>query len=303
MTNLINKYKNLISIFFIILLFFTIIIILFSNNKDSAYTKNLKNIWLNISTNEIAWQYDDGSFEYKPSILNKYYPIIPSDNFIINHKSVYKINTNNELVLYKTFPNQVFYFLDDQNYIINNENKEIISVTDNIPSKYSLTATNDYLLGCNKIIINPQNNYCLSNNDGEIYQLHLNDYATLDRTFEKEGYINRNLFINDKETLYVYQKLTEISAFATEVLLEPDLSNNEIYDTTQNEFLLIQNGIEIKLENSFIYSIIKNEQGYIINTISDRDRRNKINNFTVYQLDNNNKLTILYKNTSGIILK
>ena len=300
MTNLNFNHKIIIVLIFLLLVFGISFTIFRTNSNVLSDNVSLTDIWLNLSTNELVWKYSNGASYTSINPLNIFANIFPSQNFIVNENHVYKISNDNQLVLEKTFSNQVFVYENEQNYKVMNKDDSLLSIKNSFSQNYSLLTKDNYQIYCWKIVDIISGKLCLSKNNGEVFKIGINTPAVETYSYTMKNYLLNDLFIEPGSTLMIYnaiQTITDNSLFDEE---HPDKENPQ---TNDNEYVLIKiNDKEVILKETFIYSIIKKNDIYILNTMTKSDWSNRINNYSIYSLNKNGNLTLLHKNTSGIII-
>ena len=300
MTNLNFNHKIIIVLIFLLLVFGISFTIFRTNSNVLSDNVSLTDIWLNLSTNELVWKYSNGASYTSINPLNIFANIFPSQNFIVNENHVYKISNDNQLVLEKTFSNQVFVYENEQNYKMMNKDDSLLSIKNSFSQNYSLLTKDNYQIYCWKIVDIISGKLCLSKNNGEVFKIGIKTPAVETYSYTMKNYLLNDLFIEPGSTLMIYnaiQTITDNSLFDEE---HPDKENPQ---TNDNEYVLIKiNDKEVILKETFIYSIIKKNDIYILNTMTKSDWSNRINNYSIYSLNKNGNLTLLHKNTSGIII-
>ena len=264
--------------------------------------KVLEYIWLNYTSNELEWKYNNANSVIGSNPLNNYYSIFSEKIFISNENNVYFISPENHLVLYKIFSGKVYYFKDDENFIYLSDDNVITSVTDNVISKYSLKLDN-YSEPCYRVFFYKNDILCTYTSVEQVLKLHSDSSPTKYSEIEKKDFTIFYFFSDPKIDLISYDfykiNYSNITQDERDKLLpleEPPIENIEIFS------LLKINGKEFKLDDTIILSIVKKSNGFIINTKKKDDFVNVINNFSIYNLDYRGDLTLLYKNASGIVI-
>jgi hypothetical protein len=294
--------RNKILIAAAILIIIISVIILKSANitTDNAV---LKNIWLNIPFNELEWEYSNGEFISGPNPMNSLASISPQQTMFINNRKVFSIGKDNEVVLLRKFDNIVYSYSDENNYEILDPDGNIISVINGNVIKYNLSDINNFQITCWKIFNFNNEKLCLSNNAGEIYNLFPDVPAEINKSFNKEKFILKDFIAQGNNNLIMYESLPEVEEndIITPVIPQDTLSQN-ITPSKNNKVIISINGKESELKDIFIYSIVPQKDGYIINAMKRGDWLNKLENYVILKIDYKGTVTQLYNNANGIIL-
>jgi len=303
-----NTKVAIILILTIILIGILLVIFLYKNFTKSTDNTTLQSIWLNPSSDTLEFRYNNHS-SFSPSPFNNYYEISFTSKYFTNTTNVFSINESKENIQFsKSYPGFVYNFKDDSNQDYINGDKLISNSTNNNQA-YNLTDSNNYLLNCYKIISNEEEKdqkYCINRDDNLLYLLSINSPAKIETKFDKKDYAIRDIIFNNHNKLIIYEYFKSNDMYDDEALLWPSEFNLMISKKPQEQipfhYVAKINNKEIKLEQISIYSIIKTNGGYIFNTKTLQDTKNRVNNFSIQKMDFEGDLSLIYSNVSSTII-
>jgi len=268
---------------FIIFIFSLVLIGSGIKNLEEERTKILEHIILLTNSNKLLFEYNNNTQNTLDSPFDTAFTIISQNDLIINDKYIFKIKEGRVIEKINSLEGTIYYYKDMANYMVNNSQRYLKVMSDNLESYYYLFDDHLNYINCRQIIDYKGNILCLNTNLGTVFKLEKSISATKYNEFNKPEYIINGIFNSGGNYLVIYQSFSSGS------------------QGNSNTILRI-NDRDVALTSNFVYQVVFREGNYIISTISESNLNNKIDSYEIYTLSPQGDLENISQNSSGVCI-